>query len=248
MTMPPQKPSGVLVLDKPAGISSARALNAIKGRLPRGTKVGHAGTLDPFATGVLVVLVGRATRSCERLMGLPKGYEAALRLGATTPTLDPESPESLTLPPGVPPPAREQVQEVLLRFVGEIEQAPPAFSAIKVAGRRAYDLARGGEAVSLPPRRVRVDAIGLLDCVWPELRIFVRSGRGFYVRSLARDIGEALGVGAYLTALRRTFVGPFTLGMAAPPGNQAPALISLSQLETLLAAPDRPIGGAAPGL
>src|SRR5688500_8813457 len=151
---PPDKPSGLLVLDKPAGISSARALNSIKASLPRGTRVGHAGTLDPFATGVLVVLVGRATKLCERIMGLPKRYEATLRLGATTETLDPESPEQ---PVAVAvPPTPGEVRRVLAGFQGEIQQAPPAHSAIKVGGRRAYDLARAGEPVQLPQRKVRI--------------------------------------------------------------------------------------------
>src|SRR5690606_36991517 len=120
-----------------------------KRRLPRGTKVGHAGTLDPFATGVLVVLVGRATRRCEDVMGLPKRYEATLRLGATTETLDPESPEQPV--PGAAEPTTAELARVLAGFQGEIEQVPPAHSAIKVAGRRAYDLARAGESVKLPP-------------------------------------------------------------------------------------------------
>lgn len=224
MTEPGAKPAGFLVLDKPAGVSSARVLNALKPRL-RGAKVGHAGTLDPFATGVLVVLVEAATRQCERVMRLPKGYEATLRLGATTRTLDPETAETAFAAWNGTPPVRDEVQQALQHFVGEIAQVPPAFSAIKVAGRRAYDLARRGREPELAPRRVVVHRIELRGYEWPELRLFVECGRGFYVRSLARDIGEALGSGAYLTALRRTFVGPFTPMLAvAPDADQLPLL------------------------
>src|SRR5690349_13973298 len=134
----------VLVLDKPPGISSARAVDRVKRLLPRGTKIGHAGTLDPFATGVLLLLIGRATKACERLMNAPKQYEATVRLGATTATDDPESPaEPWVRDSGAPvePVTLEQIRAVLPEFVGEVLQRPPAFSAMKVGGRRAYDLA-----------------------------------------------------------------------------------------------------------
>lgn len=217
------------MLDKPAGITSARALNAVKRRLPRGTKVGHAGTLDPFATGVLVVLVGRATLLCEQVMGLPKRYEATLRLGATTPTLDPESPEQSFA--GAREPTAAGLERVLAGFSGEIEQVPPAHSAIKVGGRRAYDLARAGESVQLPPRRVKVYRVDFFGMEWPDARLAVECGRGFYVRSFARDVGEALGTGAYLRALRRTSVGPFTQELAIGPESINPvSLLPLSFL------------------
>ena len=211
--LPTDTLSGFLILDKPAAVSSAGLLNRVKRLLPRGTKLGHAGTLDPFATGVLVALVGTATRQCERVMGLPKRYDAMIRLGATTATLDPESPEE---PPAVEieTPTRERVEQVLARFVGEIEQVPPAFSAIKVGGRRAYDLARQGETVRLAARRVRVYDLRCVQYEWPAMSVYVHSGRGFYVRSLARDIAGALGTVGYLNALRRTAVGPFTESMA----------------------------------
>lgn len=205
--LPPPPPSGYLVLDKPAGVSSAKALNAVKRRFGKKTKVGHAGTLDPFATGCLVVLVGKATKTCEKVMGLPKGYLAELKLGATTATLDPESPEEPA--PDITPPPRETVEAVIAKFVGTISQRPPAFSAIKVGGRRAYDLARQGGEVDLPPRDVIVHSLKIVHYDWPTLTLAVESGRGFYVRSLARDVAEALGTTGYLTALRRTHVGPF---------------------------------------
>jgi tRNA pseudouridine55 synthase len=211
--------SGLLNLDKPAGISSARAVDRVKRMLPRGTKIGHAGTLDPFATGVLLLLVGRATKQCERLMGAPKQYDAAVKLGATTPTLDPESPEE-PWPPGsaaaaaIRPATPDEVRQVLPRFVGPIQQRPPAFSAMKVAGRRAYDLARRGEDVALEPRTVQVYGIELLDYGWPVARLRIDCGRGTYVRAIARDLGEALGVGGYLTELRRTRIGSFGIDRA----------------------------------
>ena len=198
---------GIINLDKPAGMSSARAVAAVKRLLPRGTKVGHAGTLDPFATGVLLLLVGRATRSCERLMDEPKQYEAIVKLGATTETDDPESPETQT--PAATPVTVAQVRAATAKFVGDILQRPPAYSAMKVAGRRSYDLAREGNLVRHEARPVRVYAIEILGYAWPLLRLRTDCGRGTYIRSIARDLGEALGVGGYLTSLRRTRVGPF---------------------------------------
>ena len=208
-------PGGVLVVDKPAGPSSAAVLNRLKRLLPRGTKVGHAGTLDPFATGVLLVLVGRGTKLCERLMDQPKGYDATVRLGATTATDDPESPP---VPwPGAVPVAAGQVAAALPPFVGHVLQRPPAFSAIKVAGRRAYALARGGADVVLQPRLVHIYGVQLLDYAWPAVRLRIECGRGTYVRAVARDLGEALNVGGHLTDLRRTHVGTFDVAMAARP-------------------------------
>lgn len=204
--------NGIINLDKPAGISSAKAVALVKKRLPRGVKIGHAGTLDPFATGVLLLLIGRATRLCERMMGEKKQYEATIRLGATTPTDDPESLTHLT--EGAIAPPRDAVEIALSQFVGAIQQRPPAFSAMKVNGRRAYDLARRGTPVILQPRTVHVHAIDLLDYDWPLLRLRIDCGRGTYIRSLARDLGEALGVGGHLTELRRTRIGDFTIASA----------------------------------
>lgn len=209
MSSPPATPLvGVLPLDKPAGITSADALNRLKRLLPRGTKLGHAGTLDRFATGVLLVLVGQATRECERFMNAGKEYVAEIRLGATTATLDPDSPEepvAVTSPPGEP-----FLRETLRRFVGTIEQTPPTFSAVKIGGQRASDRARRGENVTPAARPVRVDVIDLLDFDWPIVRLRIACGRGFYVRSLARDLGAAVGTGGYLRALRRTRVGEWS--------------------------------------
>jgi tRNA pseudouridine55 synthase len=197
----------VLNVDKPAGLSSARVVDRVKRLLPRGTKIGHAGTLDPFATGVLLLLIAKATKLCEGLMDEPKQYEATVKLGATTPTDDPESPETIT--EGAVPVGADALRGALSQQVGDIRQRPPAFSALKVGGRRAYDLARRGNAVELEPRIVRVYAIEMLGYEWPLVHIRIDCGRGTYVRAIARDLGEALGVGGYLTALRRTRVGPF---------------------------------------
>lgn len=204
--------NGIINLNKPAKMSSARVVTRVKYMLPKGVKIGHAGTLDPFATGVLLVLVGKATKLCETLMGQPKQYETTIKLGATTETLDPESPERVT--EGAAPLPREAVEAVLPRFVGEIEQMPPVYSALKISGRPAYELARKGREVALEARRVRVYGLELLDYHWPELQLRMDCGRGTYVRSLARDIGEALGVGGYVRALRRTRVGEHTIEKA----------------------------------
>jgi tRNA pseudouridine55 synthase len=207
--MSPEPLQGILNVNKPAGLSSARVVAKVKRLLPRGTKIGHAGTLDPFATGVLLLLVGKATKLCERLMDQPKQYEATVKLGGTTPTDDPESPETPT--PGAQPVSREQIEAALQQFVGPILQRPPAFSALKVGGRRAYDLARKGHDVELQPRTVNVYAIELLDYAWPLARIRIDCGRGTYIRAIARDLGEVLGVGGHLTALVRTRVGEYLI-------------------------------------
>jgi tRNA pseudouridine55 synthase len=204
---------GIINLNKPAGISSARAVSRVKRLLPRGTKIGHAGTLDPFATGVLLLLVGKATRLCEQLMDQPKQYEATVKLGATTPTDDPESPETLT--PGAQPVDRAHIEVALKSFVGAIAQRPPAFSALKVAGRRAYDLARRGQAVELQPRTVAVYAIELLGYEWPLVRLRIDCGRGTYIRAIARDLGEELKTGGHLVQLARTRVGEHTVARSS---------------------------------
>lgn len=199
---------GILNLDKPAGITSATAVNRVKRLLPRGTKIGHAGSLDPFATGVLLLLIGRATKACERLMDAPKQYEATVKLGATTPTDDPESAEMPV--PGVCPAPRDAVEQAAAELVGPILQRPPAFSALKIAGRRAYDLARSGQLLQLEPRMVQIYGIEIFDYCWPHLRLRIDCGRGTYIRAIARDLGEKLGVGGYLTLLRRTRIGTYS--------------------------------------
>src|SRR2546430_2591282 len=205
--------TGLLILDNPAGITSAAAVNRIKRMLPRGVKIGHAGTLDPFATGVLLLLIGKATKLCEKLMDEKKQYEATVKLGVTTETLDRDSAEVVDA--DAKPAAREKIEEVMKKFVGEIQQRPPVYSALKVAGRAAYARARGGEEVVLEARTVRVYGIEILRYEWPFVQIRVNCGRGTYIRSLARDIGEELGTQGYLTELKRTAVGRFRIEDAA---------------------------------
>ena len=168
-------------------------------------KVGHAGTLDPLATGVLLVCTGKATKQIEELQAHTKEYVATLRLGATTPSFDLEKPVDAEYP--TEHITREMVEETLVRFVGTIEQVPPVFSACKVNGSRAYDLARKGEEGELKAKTLVIDELELLRCELPEIVIRVVCSKGTYIRALARDIGEALHSGAHLTALRRTRIG-----------------------------------------
>lgn len=172
-------------------------------------KVGHAGTLDPLATGVLLLCTGKATKRIEELQSHTKEYEAEIMLGATTPSYDMEHPVNATYP--YEHITREAVEEALKNFVGDIQQRPPLFSACKVDGKRAYDLARKGSDMELAPKQIRIDSIELLECELPKIKIRVVCGKGTYIRSLARDIGEALGSGAYLTALARTRIGEYKL-------------------------------------
>lgn len=168
-------------------------------------KVGHASTLDPLATGVLLVCTGKATKRIEELQAHTKEYVATLRLGATTPSFDLEKPVDAEYP--TEHITREMVEETLNRFVGTIEQVPPVFSACKVNGSRAYDLARKGEEVELKAKTLVIDEMELLRCELPEIVIRVVCSKGTYIRALARDIGVALQSGAHLTALRRTRIG-----------------------------------------
>ena len=206
------KVTGLLVVDKPTGWSSMDVVRRV--RLAAGrVKTGHAGTLDPMATGVLICCLGRtATKAVPKLMAVPKRYEALVDLSAFTTTDDAEGERELIKVSE--PPTRAAIERVCARFIGEIEQAPPAYSAVKVGGRRAYKLARRGESVPLSTRTVHVDAIEVQDFAWPHLSLRVDCGKGTYIRSLARDIGHVLGTGGHLASLRRTAVGPYTLGQA----------------------------------
>lgn len=177
-----------------------------------GVKTGHAGTLDPLATGVVICCLGKATRCVEHLMGMPKSYVADVDLSAFTTTDDREGPrEEITV---ASPPEAQQIRDALGGFVGHIQQKPPAFSAVHVQGKRAYKLARQGQTLDLPARTVRIDNIDLLDYRWPTATLRVDCGRGVYIRSLARDLGGALGTGGHLANLRRTAVGAYTLNQA----------------------------------
>jgi tRNA pseudouridine55 synthase len=202
---------GVLVLDKPSGITSMTAVAMVR-RRAGGVKTGHAGTLDPLATGVLVIALGPATRSIDRLMATDKRYRTEIDLSAFTTTDDLEGERSEAAV--AQPPSTYAVRTALQHFIGEFPQRPPAFSAVKVAGQRAYKLARRGEAPAIEPRPVFVHELRLVDYVWPRLELDIRCAKGFYVRSLARDLGEALGAGGHCVSIRRTAVGPFTLEMS----------------------------------
>jgi tRNA pseudouridine55 synthase len=198
---------GFLVIDKPGGITSRDAVNRIQRLLPRGTKIGHTGTLDPLATGVLVLCIGPACKLADRVQAMPKSYASRFRLGATSPTDDSDGKVAMT---GTTPVTEAVVREALQRFVGVIEQVPPRMSAVKVEGRRAYSAARKGEDLALAARPVRVDAIRIVVFEWPFLDVEIDCGKGTYVRSIARDLGQALGCGGLVETLRRTRVGPFT--------------------------------------
>ncbi len=197
---------GILLLDKPQGLSSNEALQAVR-RLYRAAKGGHTGSLDPMATGLLPLCFGEATKIAGLLLGSRKAYVAECRLGETTDTHDAEG--EVTQRREVPALDEAAIGQALERFVGAVEQVPPAFSALKRDGVPMYVRARRGEDVELQARRVHIDDIAMLAWRNPLLRLRVTCGSGTYIRSLARDLGEALGCGAHLTALRREWVEPF---------------------------------------
>lgn len=225
----------ILLVDKPAGMSSFGVVAKVRRKLSEraGTvevkgkdgvvrqkrkkvKVGHTGTLDPFATGLLILLVGKGTKRANEFLKLDKEYEATIRLGEVSSTGDVEGEIRKysgdgegCRQGGLTVPSRSRVEEVVAGFVGEIEQTVPAYSAVKINGQRAYKLAREGKKVEMPRRKVKVYGIEILRYEWPELVIRCEVSSGTYIRALGEDIGEALGVGGYLTALRRTKVGGY---------------------------------------
>lgn len=204
--------SGVLVVDKPVGMTSHDVVQVIrKGSNIR--RAGHTGTLDPRASGVLVVLVGPAVRLSEYVSASDKRYQAVIMLGTTTDTYDADGKTTSSSPVNV---TEEQFDTELQKFVGQIEQVPPPYSAVKVQGHKAYELARKGEEVELEPRIINVYSLELLEWAPPEVVIDVNCSSGTYVRSLVNDLGERLGCGATLTGLRRTKSGRFTLRDAVP--------------------------------
>jgi len=202
---------GLIVVDKPEGPTSMGVVRRVR-RAAGNAKTGHAGTLDPLATGVVICCLGKATKAVPRLMDRAKVYQTTIDLSAFTTTDDREGERTEVAVNS--PPRVQQVDEVLGRFSGEIEQTPPAFSAIHVGGQRAYKLARRGETVDMPTRTVRIDAIERLDYTYPELTLRITCGKGTYIRSLGRDIGTALETGGHLASLRRTAVGEYTLEQA----------------------------------
>lgn len=225
---------GVLVVDKPTGMSSRAAVDRCMGWFPRGTRVGHTGTLDPLASGVLVLCVGTATRLGEYVQRMVKTYRSRFLLGVKSACDDVEG--TLEEVEVKEPPNEDEVFRALESFVGAIEQVPPAYSAAKVTGRRAYELARRGQKVSLKPRRVHIYKIELLDYAYPHLDIEVECGKGTYIRALARDFGDRLGCGAVVETLRRTRVGPFNeAGALSPEASAATAHVRLLPLSAAVA-------------
>jgi tRNA pseudouridine55 synthase len=200
--------SGLVVVDKPGGMTSHDVVSRVR-RLAGTRKVGHAGTLDPMATGVLVLGVNRATRLLGHLTLTDKAYDATIRLGQAMTTDDAEGEVVTTTATDAL--SEQVVRAAIASFVGEIDQIPSAVSAVKVGGQRAYARVRAGEAVELPARQVTIHAIDVRSVDLPSLDVSVLCSSGTYIRALARDLGSALGVGGHLTALRRTAVGPFTL-------------------------------------
>jgi len=208
--------SGVLVVDKPIGLTSHDVVQIVR----RGTgirRAGHTGTLDPRASGVLVILIGPAVRLSEYVSASDKRYQATIRLGSSTDTYDSEGDVTdFTSSEILEEITEEQFNEILQQFIGEIEQVPPPYSAVKVKGRKAYEMAREGEEVDLEPRTINVYSLEILEWAPPEAVIDVYCSSGTYVRSLANDLGKALGTGAHLIGLRRTKSGRFTLRDAVP--------------------------------
>ena len=208
----------VFLVDKPLYWTSFQAVNKIKFKLKKEfkfkkIKVGHAGTLDPKATGLLVVCTGRATKKISEIQDAPKEYWTEIKIGVQTESYDTEKPE--ILPTDISHITEDFVREVLQKFLGEITQKPPIFSAIKVDGERAYDLARAGVSVEMKFRKTTIHYIKDIQIEFPYVRFLVGCSKGTYIRSLAHDIGQELGVGAYLTQLRRTKIGEYSLEEAS---------------------------------
>jgi len=208
---------GMILVDKPAGITSfgvvARVRRQLSQQLGKKAKVGHTGTLDPFATGLMIIVTGKECRNAGSYSKLDKEYEATITLGFNSTTGDPEG--ELTAVSDQQP-TKDAVQAALKQFRGEITQRPPIFSAIKINGRRAYDLARKGEVVEMPLRQVTIYSLELIEYTYPEIKIRVHVSSGTYIRTLAEDIGKVLGTGAYCSALRRTKVAEYSVTDATP--------------------------------
>jgi tRNA pseudouridine55 synthase len=229
--------NGILTLNKPPGMTSRQAVDLVK-RLVRPAKVGHAGTLDPLACGVLVVAIGKATRLIEFVQQAPKRYQATFLLGRTSPTDDVEGEITELFDPPIR--SRAEIERASQQFVGTIEQRPPAFSAIKVGGRRAYDLARGGRAVELAPRPVAVYEISVLAYEYPRLMLDVRCGAGTYIRSLGRDLAQSLGTEAVMGELVRLAIGTFTIEQSIDPRRLIPSELAAAIQPPQVAVADLP--------
>ncbi len=211
---------GALLLDKPKGMTSHDVVDRLR-RIARTRKIGHVGTLDPMATGLLVMLIGPTTRLAPYLSGLPKEYSGTITLGAFSSTYDAEG--EITKQQSAPPTNAEAIRAAIRRQIGFRTQLPPPYSAVKVKGKRLYDYARSGEEIPQKPREVRIDQFEMLECNAREIQFRAKVGSGTYIRSMAHDLGVDLGCGAYLSALRRDSVGPFSVKQA----------ISLDELEQI---------------
>ena len=203
----------ILSIWKPKGPSSHAIVNQIR-RITGEKRVGHAGTLDPLASGILIIAIGReSTKQLSQFMSQDKEYRTVLHLGETSTTDDAEGEKTMVITGKEQPwlfPTNQQIEEIVKRFIGEIHQIPPAFSAIKIKGRKSYDLARKGKPVELSARPVNIHSIQIEKYDYPKLVLIINCGKGTYIRSLARDIGKELGTGAYMAGLVRTRVGEFT--------------------------------------
>lgn len=206
MSAVPEALSGFLLVDKPVGPTSHDIVDAAR-RVLRTRKIGHAGTLDPFASGLLILAVGKMTKEISKFVGLDKAYEATLRLGATSDTMDRTG--AIAEQKDCAPVSREAFEAALEKFRGEIDQVPPMYSAKKVGGKKLYELAREGVEIERKPVRVTIHELDLAEFAWPHAKIRTRVSSGTYIRALADDIGKALGCGAYLEELRRTAIGSF---------------------------------------
>lgn len=206
---------GIMLIDKPTGMTSfgvvARVRRVLSQDAGRKVKVGHTGTLDPFATGLMILVVGKECKNAGNYSKLDKVYEATIHLGAVSTTGDPEGEVAETSTEVY---SEDLIRDTLTKFVGDVEQVPPAYSAIKINGQRAYKLARAGEEVVVPPRTVTIHSIELLEYEYPRLRVRTRVSSGTYIRTLAADIGSALGSGAYCEALRRTSISKWSVDNA----------------------------------
>jgi tRNA pseudouridine55 synthase len=196
---------GIILIDKPTNMTSFGVVARIRRVLTEGngkkTKVGHTGTLDPFATGLMILVIGKECKNADKYSKLDKTYEATIRLGQTSTTGDPEG--DITDISDVRP-GKSEVKSAMQKFTGEITQTPPVYSAIKIGGQRAYKLARKGEKIDMPKRKVTIYSLEVIDYKYPEIKIKTHVSSGTYIRSLAEDIGKLLGTGAYCTQLRRT--------------------------------------------
>jgi tRNA pseudouridine55 synthase len=208
---------GIILIDKPAGMTSfgvvARIRRVLSLKKGKKVKIGHTGTLDPFATGLMILVVGKECKNADKYSKLDKIYEATIRLGRTSTTGDPEG-EITDVSDARP--SKSEIESVVRKFIGKITQRPPIYSAIKIDGQRAYKLARKGEKIDMPKRQVMIYSLEVVDYKYPEIKVIAHVSSGTYIRSLAEDIGEMLGVGAYCSQLRRTEIDKWDVKQAKP--------------------------------